>query len=134
MLADGSVEHREFLYEKNDDPREEFTRTLLDVLGSEGTIYTYTGYEEGVIKELADCLPQHNDQLSATMGRMKDLHKIVSKHYYHPMFHGSFSVKSVLPALIPDMGYENLAIQDGQQAGLEYMKMTDPSTPQDLKA
>jgi predicted RecB family nuclease len=134
LLADGTVEHREFLFEKSDDPREEFTRTLLDVLGHEGTIYTYTGYEEGVIKELAEHLPQNRDRLLSTLGRIKDLHKIVSKHYYHPMFHGSFSVKSVLPALIPDMGYENLAIQDGQQAGLEYMKMTDPSTPQDLKA
>ncbi|MBN1105815.1 MAG: hypothetical protein JXL84_20570 [Deltaproteobacteria bacterium] len=53
----------------------------------------------------------------------------ICKRYYHPGFHGSFSVKSVLPALFPEMGYENLAIQDGQQAGLEYAKILDPSTP-----
>jgi hypothetical protein len=134
LLADGSVEHQEFLCEKNDDPREEFTRTLLDVLGSKGTVYTYTNYEEGVIRGLAEHFPRYKDQLLAILDRIRDLHKIVSKHYYHPNFHGSFSVKSVLPALLPDMSYENLAIQDGQQAGLEYMKMKDPSTPQDLKA
>jgi len=127
LLADGTVEHREFLYEKSDDSRAEFTQTLLDVLGSEGTIYTYTGYEEGVIKGLAESLPQHNDRLLSTLCRIKDLHKIVSKRYYHPNFHGSFSVKSVLPALLPDMVYENLAIQDGQEAGLEYRKMIDPA-------
>jgi len=26
------------------------------------------------------------------------------------------------------MNYENLAIQEGQQAGLEYLRMIDPST------
>jgi CRISPR/Cas system-associated exonuclease Cas4 (RecB family) len=119
VLADGSVEHREFLYDKGDDPRGEFTQTLLDALGSEGTIYTYTDYEEKVIKGLAKHHLQYKDRLLATLGRIRDLHKIVSKHYYHPNFHGSFSVKSVLPALLPDMGYGELAIQDGQEAGLE---------------
>jgi hypothetical protein len=133
LLTDGSVELREFLYEKGDDPREEFTKTLLDVLGREGTIYTYTGYDEGVIKGLAEHLPQHKDRLLASLGRIKDLHKIVSKHYYHPNFHGSFSVKAVLPALLPDMGYGKLAIQDGQEAGLEYLKMIDPETSADEK-
>jgi hypothetical protein len=28
------------------------------------------------------------------------------------------------------MGYHHLAIQDGQEAGLEYLEMIDPSTPQ----
>jgi predicted RecB family nuclease len=133
LRADGSVEHREFLYEKGNDPRAEFTQTLLDALGSEGTIYTYTGYEEGVIKELADHLPQHKDRLLAIVDRIKDLHKIVSKLYYHPDLHGSFSVKVVLPALLHDMGYGKLAIQDGQEAGLEYRKMIDPAITSEVR-
>jgi hypothetical protein len=38
-------------------------------------------------------------------------------------------LKPVVPALLPEMGYENLAIQEGQQASLEYMRMIDPATP-----
>jgi hypothetical protein len=34
----------------------------------------------------------------------------------------------VLPALLPDMGYDKLAVQEGQEAGVWYMKMIDPST------
>jgi hypothetical protein len=130
LTAMGSLEHREFLHEGTDDPREAFAETLLDVLGREGTIFTYTGYEEGIIRGLAEDVPRHRDRLLQTLDRIQDLHKIISKRYYHPGFHGSFSVKSVLPALLPEMSYHDLAIQDGQQAGLAYSKMVDPSIGQ----
>jgi predicted Zn-dependent protease len=39
------------------------------------------------------------------------------KHVYHPAFAGSFSLKYVLPALIPEMTYAGMAVADGQQAG-----------------
>jgi predicted RecB family nuclease len=124
----GVLEHPEYLCEEDKDPREEFTRSLLAALGKRGSIVTYTNYEEGIIKKLADDLPQYRDQLLATLGRIVDLHAIIRKSYYHPGFHGSFSLKSVVPALLPGMNYENLAIQEGQQAGLEYLRMIDPGT------
>lgn len=37
---------------------------------------------------------------------------------YHPEFRGSFSLKSVLPALVPDLGYDDLEIADGLTAAL----------------
>src|ERR1035437_6100534 len=36
--------------------------------------------------------------------------------FYHPDFGGSFSIKSVLPALVPGLGYDDLEIQDGSSA------------------
>jgi hypothetical protein len=67
------------------------------------------------------------------LGRIKDLHQIIRRHYYHPGFHGSFSLKSVLPAILPKMSYANLEIQEGQLASLEYLKMIDPATPTEEK-
>jgi predicted RecB family nuclease len=128
LHEDGRVEHREYLCEEDKDPREEFARTLLGVLGTNGSIVTYTTYEEGVIRGIGEDFPQYRDQLLALLGRVKDLYAIIRRNYYHPGFHGSFSLKSVVPALLPDMNYENLAIQEGQQAGLEYLRMIDPST------
>jgi hypothetical protein len=40
----------------------------------------------------------------------------------------------VLPALVPEMSYENLSIQDGMQASLDYLRMIDTKTPKDEKA
>jgi hypothetical protein len=129
LHEDGRVDHRDYLCEEDKDPREEFARSLLGVLRRNGSIVTYTTYEEGVIRGLAEDFPQYSDQLLATLGRVKDLHAIIRRHYYHPAFHGSFSLKSVVPALLPEMDYKNLDVQEGQQAGLEYLRMIDPATP-----
>ena len=37
-------------------------------------------------------------------------------HVYHPAFGGGFSLKVVLPALVPDLSYADLEIQDGSEA------------------
>ena len=37
---------------------------------------------------------------------------LVEANYYHPDFHGSFSIKEVLPVLVPEMGYDDLAIAE----------------------
>ena len=40
----------------------------------------------------------------------------------------------MLPALVPEMSYENFSIQDGMQASLDYLRMIDPATSEDEKA
>jgi len=128
LYGDGKIEHREYLCDDDKDPREEFAVTLLEALEGRGSVITYTSYEEGVIRGLAEDLPRYRDQLLAILGRIIDLYVIIKKHYYHPEFHGSFSLKSVLPALLPEMDYRNLDVQEGQQAGLEYLRMISNST------
>jgi predicted RecB family nuclease len=133
LYEDSTIEHQEYLCEGEKDPREDFIRALLCTLGSKGSIVTYTSYEEGMIRGLAKEPSEHRDQLYALLSRIKDLHQIIKRHYYHPAFHGSFSLKSVLPAILPEMSYANLEIQEGQLASLEYLKMIDPATPTEEK-
>jgi predicted RecB family nuclease len=133
LYEDGTIEHQEYLSEEDKDPREDFSLSLLGTLGSKGSIFTYTSYEEGIIRDLAEVLSEYRDQLHALLSRIKDLHQIIRKHYYHPGFHGSFSLKSVLPSILPEMSYANLEIQEGQLASLEYLKMIDPATPTEEK-
>jgi hypothetical protein len=42
-------------------------------------------------------------------------------HVYHPAFAGSYSLKSVLPALVPEMSYEEMEVADGVAAGLLWL-------------
>jgi predicted RecB family nuclease len=133
LHKNGKIEHREYLCEEDKDPREEFTLTLLDVLGSRGSIVTYTNYEKRIIEALAEDLPKHRKPLLLTLDRLVDLYKIIRNNYYHPEFHGSFSLKSVLPAIIPEMSYDSLTVQEGQEAGIEYTRMIDPPTPAEEK-
>jgi hypothetical protein len=41
-------------------------------------------------------------------------------HYVHPDFHGSASLKAVLPVLCPDLRYEGLTISNGEEAMLTW--------------
>jgi len=128
LHQDGTIEHREYLSNEDIDPREEFSESLVQALGERGSIFCYTLYEKRVIEELAAHLPRLSRRLRAALGRFKDLHSMIKSFFYHPRFQGSFSLKSILPALVPDMKYEDLAIHEGNQAALEYLRMIDPCT------
>lgn len=51
-----------------------------------------------------------------------DLLQLIRTHYYHRDFHGSLSLKSVLPVLIPALGYEDLEIRDGATAARMFLE------------
>ena len=52
--------------------------------------------------------------------RLWDLLPVVRNHVYHPAFAGSFSLKAVLPALVPNMTYDGMEVADGTDAGLAW--------------
>jgi hypothetical protein len=129
LHKDGSLVHKEYLCEDRRDPREDFTRTLLETLDGKGSIFIFTTYEKSIIKRLAEHLPQYRDDLLCIPSRFKDLCSIIRRYFYHPGFHGSFSLKSVLPVLVPEMSYNTLPIKDGSHASSEYLRLIHPDTP-----
>jgi hypothetical protein len=52
--------------------------------------------------------------------RLVDLEALVADYVYHPDFHGSFSLKAILPALVPGAGYKDLAVTNGNAAALAF--------------
>jgi hypothetical protein len=129
LSRDGSIRHRAFLCIRDEDPREAFAESLIGVLKDAGTIVIYTPYEIRILKELSEHLPGCAARLEGFRGRVVDLEQIIRRHFYHPAFGGSFSLKAVLPALVPEMDYGSLAIRDGSQAACDYLRMIDPQTP-----
>ena len=117
-----TVEHIDYLYEQDDDPRPYIVQRLIEALGSEGSICTYSHYEHTVLNSLANAIPDRADELAAISARLFDLLPVVRNSIYHPEFRGSFSIKSVLPVLVPGMGYDDLEISDGQTASVLYIQ------------
>ena len=76
-----------------------------------------------LIRRLAEAFPEYTSAFTAILKRLWDLLKIIQDHYYHPAFNGSYSIKSVLPAMVPSLGYHDLAIQEGGHAAAEYYRM-----------
>jgi hypothetical protein len=115
------VEHHEFLATDTNDPRRNFITSLCTVLGDSGNIIAYNaGFESQRLSELTSWPPGFAGRITNIQGRLWDLLPIVRKHVYHPAFAGSYSLKHVLPALIPEMTYEGMAVADGQQAGVAW--------------
>jgi hypothetical protein len=125
----GQLSHESFLCEDENDPRLALIESLLNAIPPEGAIISYSNYEQTVMKHLATEFPEFEDGLLALCERTFDLLKLVREEYYHPHFHGSFSIKSILPALIPDLGYGDLEIQHGLIAAIDFGRMVAEDTP-----
>src|SRR5580658_4110685 len=52
--------------------------------------------------------------------RLWDLLPIIRNDVYHPAFAGSYSLRAVLPALVPEMTHEGMPVANGQDAGLAW--------------
>jgi hypothetical protein len=133
LSPDGAVGHREYLHPDRTDPRGPLARALLESLGDEGTIVVYSDFEARVIRELAESVPALREELLRLLDRLLDLHAVIQRHYYHPGFHGSFSIKQVLPVMVPGLSYQNLEIREGGQAALAFIEMTDARAPAALR-
>lgn len=122
LHEDGTMEHKEFLGDENSDPRDALITQMLNDITPTGSIVAYNqSFEISRIKELATFNEDKKDELLALNERFVDL--IVpfrGRGYYHPNFNGSFSIKSVLPAMFPnddELDYKKLgSIQNGGDA------------------
>jgi hypothetical protein len=121
--ATGELRHEEFLHKDVSDPRKVLTEALLESLGDQGSICVYSPYERSILEQLAAALPSLKPALSRVISRLWDLFPIVRDHYYHPAFDGSYSIKSVLPAMVPSLAYDDLAIKEGGHAASQYYRM-----------
>jgi len=121
--GDGELEHQEFLAAGNGDPRERFLESLLDCLNERGSIVVYSSYEATTLRKLATEFPELAQRIQAVIDRLWDLYRVVSNNYYHTDFHGSLSLKSVLPVMVPDLGYDDLEISDGATASARFAEI-----------
>ncbi len=121
----GKLAHREFLADGTGDPRRQFAETLIAALeDSNLPIIVYSAYEQSRLRELAAIFPDLCASLEAVIARLADLLPVVRSAVYLPAFDFSFSIKTVGPALCPDMSYDNLeGIADGVAAAGAFLQI-----------
>ena len=117
LKSDGSLTHREYLHTDTTDPRLPLLESLLNHISDVGSVVVYSAsFERRVLEDLAQFFPEHSTALQSIISRLWDQLVIFRHHYKHPEFYGSNSLKAVLPVLVPCLSYEDLDIQEGNDA------------------
>ena len=118
LSRSGKLEHQAFIDITGNDPSKAFAESLISACGERGPIFVYNaGFETTRIKELGERFPRLKRSLLAINDRVVDLLRIAEQRYYHPSQHGSWSIKKVLPAVAPELRYDELeGVQDGGMA------------------
>jgi len=122
--AGGGVTHNEWLAEGPGDPRPALAERLIRACEPARSVVAYNaGFERGCLTRMAEALPALAEPLRRIADRLVDLLPVVRNHIYHPDFLGRFGLKSVLPAMVPELRYDTLAIGDGETASLELERL-----------
>ena len=131
--ATAPYDHREFLAPSDgSDPRRPLAEQLCkDIPNNVCTLAYNKMFECGRIRELAKLYPDLSDHLLNIADHIVDLiDPFRAGDYYVPAMGGSFSIKSVLPALFPDepsLNYHNLdeRCQNGGDAMTIFPRIKD---------
>ena len=126
------LKHKEFLAEPGTHPRRPLAEQLCEDIPMGVCVTAYNkAFECTRLKELAETFPDLAEHLLDIRDHIVDLLiPFQSGWYYNRAMGGSFSIKSVLPALFPDdpaLNYQNLeGIHHGGEAmaafpAMEYM-------------
>ena len=117
LQSDGSLTHHEYLHTDTTDTRLPLLESLLNHISDVGSVVVYSAsFERRVLEDLAQFFPEHSTALQSIISRLWDQLVIFRDHYKHPGFYGSNSLKAVLPVLVPCLSYEDLDIQEGNDA------------------
>ncbi|MCD6526131.1 MAG: DUF2779 domain-containing protein [Desulfuromonas sp.] len=120
-------QHCEYLAVAHIDPRRELAEQLLAEIPADACVLTYNqAFEKGVLRELATLFPDLAEALQQRIDNVRDLMVPFKKrHIYRWQMAGSYSIKAVLPALVPELSYQGLSIADGQMAMVAYRQMCE---------
>jgi hypothetical protein len=129
----GKTSHVAYLHDKLSDPAPELAAHLQKHALPGGTFVAwYATFEKTRNDEMARRLPSFELFFASVNRRMFDpinLFKRKGGAYFHSDFGGSASLKKVLPVIVPELSYGDLAIQKGDVASYSWPVLIDPTVP-----
>lgn len=119
----GDLEHREFLSMRQADPAKDLAGQLKKDIGDKGSILVWNASFEKTINRELGVLLDEEDYFVELNNRVLDLADIFSSQDYdHPDFKGSWSIKKVLPVLVPELNYDDLEVGNGEDASVGWFE------------
>ena len=121
---DGEIKHKMYLHKENSNPAEALSQSLKSDIGIKGSILVWNeGFEKNCNESLGRLLPKFKSFYKRLNSRIVDLMTPFSSDWYvHKDFHGSASLKKVLPVLVTELSYDELGIYEGNMAQRLWME------------
>jgi hypothetical protein len=124
LEMDAELLHKYYLAEGPQTHHLEFAESLLDSMEKKGTVLVYNkSFENTILKQLANDFNHLSGKIEKIQNRMVDLMAPFRKNYRLPSMNGSYSIKSVLPSLVPELSYEFLVIGNGGDASAAFYNL-----------
>ena len=131
--AGGEIEHREYLHRDATNPMPALLERLREDLGATGSVLVwYEPFEKSRNDEMGAAYDQHKAFLLGLNARVIDLMTpFANETVSDPAFKGSASIKAFLPALLPELSYDDLEIKEGASASRLWKEVTlnNPKAP-----
>jgi len=130
----GELQHDEFLALPRTDPRKELTEKLVSEIPDNACVLAYNkSFEIGRLRDLAGWFPEYAAKIEKIIENTRDLaDPFRSYHIYNWQQYGSYSLKYVLPAMLPDFSYAHLDVQNGGMAMDAYAAMNQTADPAEI--
>lgn len=114
----GQIRHAEYLAPEGLADVAALAAALLSAVPDSGAVFAYNAsFEKCVLLRMAERLPALANALRELAARLIDLLPVARAAYYHRDMQGSWSIKSVLPTLAPELSYRELSeVQEGDGA------------------
>lgn len=121
------IKHTSYLAESNInvDPRERLIKQMIHETKNAKTIFVYNiSFERTRISEMSRDFPEYSIELENIIERLVDLIIPFRRKYYRTeTMEGSSSIKKVLPALCPELSYNDLEIGNGMDASNSFLDL-----------
>lgn len=117
--------HKAFLGDGLTDPREALIKQMIAETGTSGSVVVWNKtFEKTCMLKMAAQFPQYAEPLLSIVDRMVDLMvPFRKKQINSDAFMGSYSIKYVLPVIVPELSYQNLEINNGMMASTTYVEL-----------
>lgn len=128
-------EHKSWLAPGPQATIKEFADALLKDIEPAGTILVYNlAFENTILTKIAEDYPKLATKIKAIQSRLVDLMVPFKKNYRLPAMQWSYSIKYVLPALVPGLSYEGMDIANGADASAAFYNIKNETDPAKVEA
>jgi CRISPR/Cas system-associated exonuclease Cas4 (RecB family) len=125
---DGELRHFAYLLKSKEEPVLNLVKHLKEVMPDQpGHVVVWNQYYERDRNiELAKLFPAYETFFGSLNERLFDLMEIFKKHWYlHPHSKGKYSIKTLLPVLVPQLRYDKLSIDNGLLSNIRWHQYTE---------